>query len=78
MSNTNEQVMYTNIVLTNSWNIIVERLWKSWDSQATSINKSVRDLREVANTLGPQEGHGLPWHRSRFDMTSSSRRQDPV
>ena len=41
-------------------------------------NRSVRDSRGMSNTSGKQDGHELPWHRSRFDMTSSRSRQDPV
>ena len=59
-------------------NIIAKRLWKLWESLAASINTFVRDFREVTNTSGPQEGHKLPLHKSRFDMTSSSSRQNPV
>ena len=65
-------------VLTNSLNIIVERLWKSWERLAALINTSIRDFCKETNMSGPQDGHEMPWHRSRLDTTSSSSRQDPV
>jgi hypothetical protein len=65
-------------VLTNSLNIIVERLWKSWERLAALINTSIRDFCKETNMSGRQDRHEMPWHRSRLDTTSSSSRQDPV
>ena len=55
---------------------MVEWLWKSWDSLAASISRSVRESRGKSNMSGQQIGHNLPWHRSRLDMTSKWSRQD--
>ena len=69
---------HTTTVLKNSVNIIQERPKMSQDSLVALRNRPVRDSRGMSNTSGQQDRHELPWHRSRFDMTSSSSRQDPV
>ena len=50
----------------------------SRDSMVALRNRSVRDSRGMSVTLGQEDWYELPWHRSRFDMTSSRSRQDPV
>ena len=50
----------------------------SQDSLVALRNGSVKEVRGMSNMSGKQDGHALPWHRSRVDMTSSSSRQDPV
>ena len=69
---------HTTTVLKNSVNIIQERPKMSQDSLVALRNRPVRDSRGMSNMSGKQDGHALPWHRSRVDMTSSSSRQDPV
>ena len=66
----------TTTVLTNSLNIIVGRLCMSWDRMEARLNVFLRNFRGTPNTSGPQDGHTLPWHRSRFDMASTRSRQD--
>ena len=68
----------TTTVLTNSLNIIVGRLCMSWDRMEARLNVFLRNFRGMPNTSGPQDRHILPWHRSRFGMTSSRSRQDPA
>ena len=50
----------------------------SWDSLETRLNVLLRNFRGMPNMSGPQDGHTFPWHRSRFDRTSSRSRQDPA
>ena len=57
---------------------MLEWIAMSWDNMVALRNRFLRDSRGMSNTSGQQDGHELPWHRSRFDMTSSSSRQDPV
>ena len=56
----------------------MERLLMSWDSLKARVNRSLRNFRGMSNTSEEQDGHKLPWQRSRFDMTSSRSRQDPA
>ena len=42
------------------------------------LNVFLRNFKGTPNTSGPQDGGTLPWHRSRFDRTSSRSRQDPA
>ena len=50
----------------------------SWDSLEALTNRSVRNFRGMSNTSEWQDRHTLPWHRRRFDRTSSRSRQDPA
>ena len=77
-SDTTKQINHHHWVLTNWFNIIVVRLRMSWDRLETRLNVLLRNFRGMPNMSGPQEGHKLPWHRSRLDMTSSRTRQGPV
>ena len=50
----------------------------SWDSLEAWLNVFLRNFMGMTNMSGPQDKHTFPWHRSRFDRTSSRSRQDPA